>query len=224
MDNTDESNAEYTKNLHLLKDLLQTNSNKVVDRVINKVMEAPMSEFKIEVITNNAERLANYLYTYFKVPATEMFIEEIYQLVGDAAKENRLSLIIYCLEQVSLQLNPKNKALFVRMINSNIYKGIHLYSNSKDASKRKTLEIFINMLLFFLNSSQISEMEDIESIIGQLSPLVFFDDSGLKSLGHKIYLLLLSDNKNQNTPSYIRQMVVSLENNLTKEGQIIWDD
>jgi hypothetical protein len=110
MDHTDESNEEYTKNLHLLKDLLQTNSNKVVDRVINKVMEAPMSEFKIEVITNNAERLANYLYTHFKVPATELFIEEIYQLVEDKAKENRLSLIIYCLEQVSLQLNKKNKA------------------------------------------------------------------------------------------------------------------
>jgi hypothetical protein len=59
MDHTDESNADYTYNLHLLKDLLNTNSNAVVDRVINKVMESPMSEFKIEVITNNSERLAN---------------------------------------------------------------------------------------------------------------------------------------------------------------------
>jgi hypothetical protein len=49
-------------------------------------MEAPMSEFKIEVITNNAERLANYLYSHFKVPATELFIEEIYQLVEDKTK------------------------------------------------------------------------------------------------------------------------------------------
>lgn len=81
MDNTDETNEQYTKNLHLLKDLLHTNSNKVVDRVINKIMEAPMSEFKIEVITNNAERLANYLYSHFKVPATEVFIDEIYTLV-----------------------------------------------------------------------------------------------------------------------------------------------
>ena len=54
MDQTDEANSEYTYNLHLLKDLLNTNSNKVVDRVINKVMEPPMSEFKIEVITNNS--------------------------------------------------------------------------------------------------------------------------------------------------------------------------
>jgi len=61
--------------------LLRTNSNKVVDRVINKVMEAPMSEFKIEVITNNADRLANYLYTHFKRPATEVLVEEIYLLI-----------------------------------------------------------------------------------------------------------------------------------------------
>ena len=47
MDTTDETNADYTYNLHLLKDLLNTNSSKVVDRVINKVMEPPMSEFKI---------------------------------------------------------------------------------------------------------------------------------------------------------------------------------
>ena len=47
MDETDETNEEYTHNLHLLKDFLNTNSSKVVDRVINKVMEAPMSEFKI---------------------------------------------------------------------------------------------------------------------------------------------------------------------------------
>lgn len=69
----------------------------MVDRVINKVMETPMSEFKIEVITNNAERLANYLYSHFKRPATELLVEEIYSLVDDKAKENRLSLIIYCL-------------------------------------------------------------------------------------------------------------------------------
>ena len=47
MDETDEANEDYTYNLHLLKDFLNTNSHKVVDRVISKIMEAPMSEFKI---------------------------------------------------------------------------------------------------------------------------------------------------------------------------------
>jgi hypothetical protein len=37
-------------------------------------MAAPLSEFKIEVITNNADRLANQLYTQFKQPATEIFV------------------------------------------------------------------------------------------------------------------------------------------------------
>ena len=61
--------------MHLLKDLLNTNSHKVVDRVTSKVMSPPMSEFKIEVITNNAEKLANHLYSHFQRPATELLLE-----------------------------------------------------------------------------------------------------------------------------------------------------
>jgi hypothetical protein len=53
-------------------------------------------------------------------------------------------------------------------------------------------------------------MEELESTIGQLSPLVFFEDELLKSLGHKIFLLLISDNKSAKTTYYIRQMVVSM--------------
>lgn len=71
------------------------------------------------------------------------------------------------------------------------------------------------MMLFFLNSTQVSEMEELESVIGQLAPLVFFQDAGLRSLGHKIFLLLISDGRSQRTAPFIRQMVVSLENNLT---------
>ena len=83
------------------------------------------------MITNNAERLANYLYSHFKKPATELLVEEIYLLVGNKEKENRLSLIIYCLEQVSLQLTKKNKSEFIRMVNYNISKGISLYSDQR---------------------------------------------------------------------------------------------
>ena len=64
-----------------MRDLLHTSSQKVVDRLINKVMETPLSEFKIEVITNNADRLANHLYLLFDVPATEVFMQEIYTLI-----------------------------------------------------------------------------------------------------------------------------------------------
>jgi len=66
-----EENPEYTEILHLVRDLLHTTSVKVVDRLIRKVTENPLSEFKIEVITNNTDKIANNLYTAFKVPATE---------------------------------------------------------------------------------------------------------------------------------------------------------
>lgn len=61
--------------LHLLRDLLKTSSGRVVDRLISKITEAPLSEFKIEVITNNADKIANNLYTLFKIPATQTMLE-----------------------------------------------------------------------------------------------------------------------------------------------------
>ena len=224
MDQTDEANADYTYNLHLLKDLLNTNSHKVVDRVISKVMEPPMSEFKIEVITNNSEKLANYLYSHFKRPATELLVEEVISLVGDKNKENRMNLIIYCLQQVSLQLQPKYKTEFMRMINKNITKQMDIYKADKNASNKKMLQIFVNMITFFLNSTPLSEIDDLQIIVGQISPLIFIGDDDIAALGHKIYLLVITDPKSFKTSEYIRQLRVSFENNLTRDGQNIWEN
>ena len=45
-------------------------------------MQPPLSEFKIEVITNNADKVANNLYTLFKnKPATELMLSEILMLI-----------------------------------------------------------------------------------------------------------------------------------------------
>ena len=54
--------------------------------------------------------------------------------------------------------------------------------------------------------------------------MIFFEDKVLQNLGHKIFLLLISDNKSSRTGPYIRQMIVSLENNLSSEDQLIWQD
>jgi hypothetical protein len=64
----------------------------------------------------------------------------------------------------------------------------------------------------------------LDIIIGQISPLVFLGDKKLSALGHKIYLLVISDCKSFRTSEYIRQMVVSFENKITTKDQIIWDD
>jgi hypothetical protein len=168
--------------------------------------------------------LANYLYSHFKRPATELLIEEVISLVGDKSKETRLSLIIYCLEQVSLQLQPKYKIEFMRMINKNITERMETYRGDKTPTNKKMLEIFVNMIMFFLNSTPLSEIDDLEMIVGQISPLIFIGDDEIAALGHKIYLLVITDPKSFKTSEYIRQMRVSFENNLTKEGQNIWEN
>ena len=80
------------------------------------------------------------------------------------------------------------------------------------------------MVVFFLNATPLSDIDDLEIILGKVAPLVFFEDSDFSTLGHKIYMLVIVDNKNEKTSEYIRQMRNSFDNHLTKESQYIWED
>lgn len=80
------------------------------------------------------------------------------------------------------------------------------------------------MVIFFLNSTPLEEINDLDIIIGQICPLIFFKDDELSALGHKIYLLVITDCKSYKTAEYIKQMTVSFENKLTSDDQHIWDN
>ena len=79
------------------------------------------------------------------------------------------------------------------------------------------------MVMFFLNSAPLTEISDLDIIVGRMSPLIFIKDENLASIAHKIYMLVITDNKSEQTSDYIRQIRVSFENNV-KKGEIIWDD
>lgn len=71
---------------------------------------------------------------------------------------------------------PKYKTEFMRMINSHITKNIDVFRESKQLKDKNILKTFVNMVFFFLNSSSIEEIEDLDIIIGQISPLIFLGD------------------------------------------------
>ena len=80
------------------------------------------------------------------------------------------------------------------------------------------------MLVFFLNSTPLADIDDLEIIIGQISPLIFLQNETLSTLGHKIFMLVISDPKNLKTYEYIRQIRVSFENNSSKDSLLIWSN
>lgn len=206
-----EENAKYTEMLHLIRDLLKTSSARVVDRLISKVTEAPLSEFKIEVITNNADKIANNLYTLFKVPATQSMLEETLSLISQPEKANRLSLLVYCLNQVSIRLNNKFKTLYSRMVMSKLRE----IRNRKEEMKENFLpsvDQILGMIAFFLQSIDLKDIDTLEELIGEISPYIFLGTASIKKNAHKIFMILISDNKNTQTGIYYKQMIVSLEN------------
>ena len=51
------------------------------------------------------------------------------------------------------------------------------------------------MVMFFLNSAPLTEISDLDIIVGRMSPLIFIKDENLASIAHKIYMLVITDNK-----------------------------
>lgn len=214
--------------LHLLRDLLHnTASTKVIERLITKVTEAPLSEFKIEVITNNTDKIANNLYSSFKVPATQAMLEEIISLINNASKANRLALLVYCMDQVSMKLMSKYKNQYVNML----IRYLRNYRNKKSELNKQlyygAIGKMLEMLVFFLNSIELAEIESLDELIGEISPHIFDGTDQIKANSHRIFMLLISDTKAAKTGSYYKQMIVSLENqNSEAENKdfVIWNE
>ena len=71
-------------------------------------------------------------------------------------KQNRLELITYCLEQVSLKLNLKYKIEFIRMMISHLRK-IQQRGQLEDR-ELKIVKKLLGVVFFFLNSIEIAEI------------------------------------------------------------------
>lgn len=84
------------------------------------------------------------------------------------------------------------------------------------------IEKLFEMVLFFLNSISLSEIESLESLIGEVAPFIFKGTEKVTDYGHKIFLILISDPKGSQTGLYYKQLIVTLENN--KSHEKIWKD
>ncbi len=69
----EEQSEQFTNMLHLLGDLCETSSKQILESIIKRLVVKPFTELRIEVLTNNAAKLSNYLFSMFKErPATEL--------------------------------------------------------------------------------------------------------------------------------------------------------
>ena len=68
----------------------------------------------------------------------------------------------------------------------------------------------LEMLVFFLNSIELAEIESLDELIGEISPHIFDGTDQIKANSHRIFMLLISDTKAAKTGSYYKQRIVSL--------------
>lgn len=62
------------------------------------------------------------------MPATQAMLEEIITLINNPSKSNRLALLVYCMDQVSMKLLSKYKNQYVNML----IKYLRNYRNKKN--------------------------------------------------------------------------------------------
>lgn len=137
-------------------------------------------------------------------------LEEIFSLVNNPGKANRLALMIYCLDQVSIKLQPKFKNHYINML----INYLRVYKNKKGELSREVytgvIARLLDMLVFFLNSIDLEEIDSLDELIGEIAPHIFDEAINIRSNAHKIFMLLISNHKDQKTGSYYKQMIVSL--------------
>lgn len=134
-------------------------------------------------------------------------LSEILSLIDEGENLNRLSLLVYCLNQISVRLENKFKNEYMKMMIENV-RNAHKFKNPM-----KIVEKLFEMILFFLNSISLGEIESLEQLIGVVSPFIFKGTKLISENAHKIFLILISDPKGPQTGLYYRQLIVSLENN-----------
>lgn len=135
--------------------------------------------------------------------------------------------MIYCLDQVSIKLQPKFKNHYISML----INYLRVYKNKKGEISREVytgvIARLLDMLVFFLNSIDLEEIDSLDELIGEIAPHIFDEATNIRSNAHKIFMLLISNHKDQKTGSYYKQMIVSLENQGSELGHknfVIWDD
>jgi len=62
-------------------------------------------------------------------------------------------------------------------------------------------------------------------LLGEITPLLFVKSLQINESVHKIFEILISNPKEEKTKLYIKQMIVSIENNALERGvSIIWEE
>jgi len=65
----------------------------------------------------------------------------------------------------------------------------------------------------------------LEILLGEITPLLFVKSLQINESVHKIFEILISNPKEEKTKLYIKQMIVSIENNALERGvSIIWEE
>ena len=155
-DSLGEEDPAFSSNLHLFASLCSTSSKAVTELVARKILQPPLSDFKIEILLNNSHKLADYAYSKGIVALLNKEIEREINSEGTRAKS-----LVYCLKETSTSLDLSNKNDFLKILSMEISLLSKTPFDELPASKQKVLEIKLDLLNNYLESVSAEETPSI---------------------------------------------------------------
>jgi len=181
MENLDESDIIYEDYLKVFDEFIELDDPKIKNYMIEILFEKPLKPYRIEVITNNAEILGKELYTNHTIEdIIPIIFEEIF---GSMENKSKLSALLYCSNQLSINVKDENIMHFISDCLDQIKK-------HKDKNLEK-LMIILDILKFFFQNTLADFNKNVPDFLYNFIPFLFVEKPEMANIINALLKALL---------------------------------
>ena len=200
METLDESNTVYEDYLKVFDEFIALKNQKILNYMLGVLFERPLKGYRIEIITNNARILGSELYKNNTVEdIIPRMLEEIFNSLEN---KSRLSSLLYCICQLSINIDEENTMKFI----SDCLDQIKKY---KDKHPDKLL-IILDIMKFFFQNSLADFGRYVPDFLYYFIPFLFVEKLEMANIINALLRALLKTQQKEQCSAFLSEFYKKL--------------
>lgn len=181
METLDENSDIYEDYLKVFDEFISLNNQKILNYLLGILFQRPLKNYRIEIITNNATILGNELYDNNTIEdIIPRMYEEIFLSINN---KSRLDSLLYCLCQLSINVDNENIMKFI----SDCLDQIKKY---KEKSPEKLI-IILDVMKFFFQNTLADFAKHVPEFLYYFIPFLFVEKPEMSAIINALLKALL---------------------------------
>ncbi len=198
--NLEESDIVYEDYLKVFDEFIALHNQKILNYMLGLLFERPLQQYRIEVITNNAEVLGYELYSNTTIDdIIPRIFEEIFSSLDN---KSRLESLIYCICQLSVNILNENIMKFITDCLDQIKK-------HKEKSPEK-LMIVLDVMKFFFQNSLLDIAKHVPEFLYYFIPFLFVEKPEMASIINALLKSLLKTQQKEQCCLFLNEFYSKL--------------